>query len=210
MTGIFINYRTGDGDKAAVLIDNELLRIFGDDKVFRDRRAMEPGTHFPPELKRRLESSTVVLVLIGHNWLKVTDRSGNRRIDEPKDYVRYEIRRALNMGKIVVPLLLDGAPLPRQEELPYDIARLAEQQICQLAIPYAHEQLEPIERFLKRHVPPLPAERPGPAQQSAASKYGIGSVTVTRGNFGDQNTYIENDHSGRARSQDDGPDGEPA
>ncbi|GGS07831.1 hypothetical protein GCM10010269_53580 [Streptomyces humidus] len=206
MTGIFINYRTGDGEKAAVLIDNELLRVFGDDQVFRDRRAMEPGTHFPPELERRLEASTVVLVLIGHDWLKVTDRAGNRRIDDPKDYVHYEIRRSLDRGKKVVPLLLDGAPLPTREELPPPLAQLAEQQISQLSIPYAHEQMEPIVRFLKRHVPPLPAEQGSP-QPGAAPKYQVGSVD--RGVVGDGGIYIEHDHSG-AHRPDGAPGGRPA
>jgi len=207
MTGIFINYRTGDGEKAAVLIDNELLRTFGDAKVFRDRRAMEPGTHFPPELDRRLEMSTVVLVLIGHDWLKVTDKSGNRRIDNPKDYVHYEIRRALDLGKKVVPMLLDGAPLPRRDELPAPLAQLAEQQISRLDIPYAHEQLELIVRFLKRHVPPLTVEQVPPGQ-AVASKYAIESVD--RSAVGDNATYIENDNSGSARRADHDPDSRSA
>ncbi|MFJ9725784.1 toll/interleukin-1 receptor domain-containing protein [Streptomyces sp. NPDC101209] len=210
MTGVFINYRTGDGEKEAVVIDNELRRVFGDDNVFRDRRAMKPGTHFPQELKRRLETSSVVLVLIGRNWLKATDGSGNRRIDDPTDYVHYEIRRALGLGKTVVPLLLDGAPLPRWDELPTAIARLAEQQISQLAITYAHEQMDPIVKFLKSHVQPLPPGRPATREQqrSHGAKY---HIKQERGAAGDHPTYIENNYGpGNGDLPGDGPDGRPA
>ncbi|MGY0021956.1 toll/interleukin-1 receptor domain-containing protein [Streptomyces sp. cg35] len=203
MTGIFINYRTGDGGEAAVLIDNDLRLRFGDDQVFRDRRAMEPGIHYPPEMARRLEASTVVLVLIGEHWLKVTDESGNRRIDDPDDWVHWEIRRALDLGKIVVPLLLDGAALPTKGELPSRIAQLAERQNSRLVIPYAHEQMAPIRAFLERHVQPRPAAPAVPPP----SKYHVASNT---GVVGDWGTYIENDNSGLRGRRDPDGDGRTA
>ncbi|MET7802591.1 hypothetical protein ABZS78_39675, partial [Streptomyces decoyicus] len=75
MAGVFINYRTGDGAVAAVLLDEELKDVFGPENVFRDRRTTPPGVHFPPELWRHLENCAVLLVLIGPNWLSVRDGS---------------------------------------------------------------------------------------------------------------------------------------
>lgn len=75
MAGVFINYRTGDGAVAAVLLDEELKDVFGPENVFRDRRTTPPGVHFPPELWRHLENCGVLLVLIGPNWLSVRDEA---------------------------------------------------------------------------------------------------------------------------------------
>ncbi|GAB3968068.1 toll/interleukin-1 receptor domain-containing protein [Plantactinospora veratri] len=132
MTGIFINYRTGDETFAAPVIDERLRREFGDDRVFRDSRSLEPGLDFPPEIWYHLKRSTVLLALIGPRWLTLADDSGNRRIDHPKDYVRREIRRALKRDIRVIPVLLDGGRMPAEEELPHDIRRLARRQFLPL------------------------------------------------------------------------------
>ncbi|MFY1689499.1 toll/interleukin-1 receptor domain-containing protein [Plantactinospora sp. WMMB782] len=132
MTGIFINYRTGDETFAAPVIDERLRREFGDDRVFRDSRSLGPGLDFPPEIWYQLKRSTVLLALIGPRWLTLEDDSGNRRIDHPKDYVRREIRRALKRDIRVIPLLLDGGRMPTEEELPHDIRRLARRQFLPL------------------------------------------------------------------------------
>ncbi|MEQ4302618.1 toll/interleukin-1 receptor domain-containing protein [Plantactinospora sp. B6F1] len=132
MTGIFINYRTGDETFAAPVIDERLRREFGDDRVFRDSRSLEPGLDFPPEIWYHLKRSVVLLALIGPRWLQLTDDSGNRRIDDPKDYVRREIRRALKRDIRVIPVLLDGGRMPTEEELPADIRRLARRQFLPL------------------------------------------------------------------------------
>ena len=50
---------------------------------------------------------------------------GRRRLDEPNDYVRFEVRTALRRGVRVIPVLVEGARPPRQQELPPDLRRLA-------------------------------------------------------------------------------------
>src|SRR5262249_32911091 len=112
VAGIFINYRSGDDAFAAALVDRVLTEEFGAENVFRDSRALRPGTDFPPELWRRLTGSTVFLALIGHQWVDIRDQSGRRRLEVPEDYVRREIGEALRRNLSVIPVLLDGARLP--------------------------------------------------------------------------------------------------
>ena len=66
-----------------------------------------------------------MLVLIGAGWINSIDpKTGKRRLDNQKDYVRVEVRGALTRDIAVVPVLLDGAELPDEAELPDDIKGL--------------------------------------------------------------------------------------
>ncbi|MDH6700921.1 toll/interleukin-1 receptor domain-containing protein [Streptomyces griseoviridis] len=153
MTGTFINYRTGDGGRAAEVIDERLVPVFGEDRVFRDRRSMRPGTDFPDYLRRELEQCTVLLALIGPHWLTVRDEAtGARRIDVPGDYVHDEIEEALRLNKIVIPVLLDTR-LPTADRLPRSIAGLTERQALTLREGYAHHDLDILTTELREYVP---------------------------------------------------------
>jgi tetratricopeptide (TPR) repeat protein len=128
MSGVFINYRGDDSDTAAVLIDRELTAQFGSDRVFLDSRSIPAGADFVDELLGRLRPGSVLLVVIGPRWLTVTDAAGNRRIDDPDDWVRREIAEALSQGLRVIPVLTGDAALPAEADLPQDIARLSRRQ----------------------------------------------------------------------------------
>ncbi|HEX9038600.1 MAG TPA: hypothetical protein VF808_16580 [Ktedonobacterales bacterium] len=67
----------------------------------------------------------VAVVVIGPGWEQAHDAFGRRLIDNPYDPVRVEVREALAQRRLVVPLLLHGATMPRSGELPPDIAPLA-------------------------------------------------------------------------------------
>lgn len=63
--------------------------------------------------------------MIGPCWLTATDLTGRRRIDDPEDWIRRELVEAFAAGVRVIPVLTDDAILPREAELPADIARLS-------------------------------------------------------------------------------------
>ncbi|MFE1764632.1 toll/interleukin-1 receptor domain-containing protein [Streptomyces angustmyceticus] len=192
MAGVFINYRTGDGAEAAVLLDEELKDVFGPENVFRDRRAIPAGAHFPPDLWRALESCGVLLVLIGPNWLTLRDTDGRRRIDVPGDYVHDEIRCALEWRRTVVPVLIDAAALPTKEQLPDGIAGLAERQVMHLRVPYAHLDLPVITEALRRHVPVSGTARQ-PSPPAGGGPHAGRDITYRRSavSYGGPATYHE-------------------
>jgi tetratricopeptide (TPR) repeat protein len=128
MSGIFINYRGDDSQTAAVLIDRELTARFGGDQVFLDSRSIPAGSDFVEELLGRVRACSVLLVVIGPRWLSVADGAGQRRIDDPADWVRREIAEALSHGLRVIPILTGDAALPAEADLPQDIAGLSRRQ----------------------------------------------------------------------------------
>ncbi|MFK0151506.1 toll/interleukin-1 receptor domain-containing protein [Streptomyces sp. NPDC090493] len=199
MAKIFINYRTGDGERAPELVDERLVGVFGEGNVFRDRRAMRPGTDFPDHLRRELESCTVFLSLIGRRWIDIRDEeTGMRRIDVPKDYVHDEIATALALNKVVIPVLLDAA-LPRVAELPSALVGLANRQVMHLREGYAHHDLDILADELRRHVPGKEPER----GRDAEAGFNVGPhAYFSRSPVGIDPVYNEN-----ATSRDQDGDG---
>jgi TIR domain len=127
MPSVFISYRHEEAADMCGRIADFLDRRFGAGTTFRDVNAILAGSNFVMALQRGLDESRVVLVLIGPRWIHMQEPNGVRRIDSPNDFVRYEIGAALHTGKLVVPVLLDGATMPTAAELPHDLAALAEQ-----------------------------------------------------------------------------------
>jgi tetratricopeptide (TPR) repeat protein len=132
MGGIFINYRGDDSQTAAALIDRELTVQFGSDRVFLDCRSIPAGSDFAEELLGRVRACSVLLVVIGPHWLTLTNEAGQRRIDDPTDWLRREIVEALTHGRRVIPVLTDGVNIPAEQELPDDLAGLSRRQAVPL------------------------------------------------------------------------------
>jgi hypothetical protein len=66
-----------------------------------------------------------MMVLIGNAWSSALDHTGKRRLDLPKDWVRQEIEIALKRDIPIIPVRVQGAPMPSDDELPASIADLA-------------------------------------------------------------------------------------
>ncbi|GAA2625844.1 toll/interleukin-1 receptor domain-containing protein [Streptomyces vastus] len=130
MPEIFINYRTGDGDHLAATLDEALGHRFGADTVFRDGRSIRPGSEYPHELLSELRKSSVLLVVIGPDWVTAP------RLRDPDDWVRREILEAHACRIPIIPILGDpSVTWLRREELPQEISWLAELQSLRYA-PY--------------------------------------------------------------------------
>jgi uncharacterized protein with WD repeat len=93
-----------------------------------DVEAIRPGVDFPAEIRRAVNECDVLLVIIGPQWARAMDEQGQRRLDNPDDWVVEEIRVALQRGIPVIPVLVDGAPMPRRDELPAAVTPLASRQ----------------------------------------------------------------------------------
>jgi hypothetical protein len=131
--GIFISYRRDDARQAAGRLADDLSDHFGASNIFRDIEGIELGVDFVDALNRALEICVVMLVLIGPRWLDIRDAAGKRRLDDPKDWIRQEISTALQRGIRVVPVLVDGTPLPDEQDLPADLCPLVRRQALEIA-----------------------------------------------------------------------------
>jgi S1-C subfamily serine protease len=129
---IFINYRREDSISTAGRLYDRLARAFGQDDVFMDVDHIPAGVDFVAHLDGQIAACDVILVLIGKAWLSARDDSGQRRIDKPDDFVAIEIAAALARNIRVVPILVDGAAMPRASELPDGLKPLARRQAIEL------------------------------------------------------------------------------
>ncbi|MGZ5724850.1 MAG: toll/interleukin-1 receptor domain-containing protein [Caldimonas sp.] len=112
MAEIFLSYRRQDSQSAAGRLADRLTEHFSPARVFRDHDSIAAGDDFVESIRRSVESSTVLLVVLGPRWLGASDASGRRRLDDAGDFVRLEIELALAAGVAVVPVLVEDAAMP--------------------------------------------------------------------------------------------------
>ena len=86
---------------------------------------MKPGMDFAKQLDHQVAQCRVLLAVIGPHWFDAKDKSGARRLDSDKDYVRVELATALERDITVIPILVDGAVLPAEDSLSDDLKPLA-------------------------------------------------------------------------------------
>ena len=122
---IFINYRREDSIGMAGRLHDRFAHTFGRARLFMDVDHIPAGTDFVAHLNSQVAECNVVLVVIGSNWLGAKDESGGRRLDNPDDFVRIEIAAALARDIRVIPVLVDGARMPKARELPEPLKALA-------------------------------------------------------------------------------------
>jgi hypothetical protein len=126
---IFISYRREDSEWAAQQIYDAFVRRLPRERVFMDIDSIPPGSDFVDILEHQVEKCQCVLALIGKAWIKSTDpKTGQRRLDDPKDFVRIEICAALSRRIPIVPVLLQGAPMPDENQLPEGMRKLVGRQ----------------------------------------------------------------------------------
>lgn len=125
---IFISYRREDAAGESGRLADHLTRRFGRERVFIDIDGIAPGADFVTALDRAVTPTTVVLVVIGRQWLTVSLPGGVRRLDDPADFVRREVATALERGARVVPVLVQNATMPSADALPPALSALATRQ----------------------------------------------------------------------------------
>jgi tetratricopeptide (TPR) repeat protein len=131
---IFISYRREDSSGHVLALLPALRRHFGD-RIFKDTDNIPPGEDFVKFIKRELQSCSVLLAIIGKDWLTVRDpRLRTRRLDNPDDFLRVELATALGTDRIrVIPVLIERATMPAAMDLPEDIAALAQRNALELS-----------------------------------------------------------------------------
>lgn len=125
MTTIFISYRRDDAAAYAGRLYDGLRGRYGEHHVFMDVDRIQPGENFAVVIERSVRNAEVVLAVIGPQWLTITGGANQRRLDDPDDFVRLEIKAALDTQRRVIPVLVDNAKMPDAEQLPPPLKRLA-------------------------------------------------------------------------------------
>jgi hypothetical protein len=119
---IFINYRRGIEQGTVGRLYDQLESVFGRDRIFIDVDSILAGKDFAEEISERVAECDIFLAALGRGWADVQDEHGHRRLDDPNDWVRIEIESALRQEKHIIPIMVDGAEMPRAEKLPPSLA----------------------------------------------------------------------------------------
>jgi tetratricopeptide (TPR) repeat protein len=154
---VMVSYRSADARFGAAATFELLSAHIGRDRLFLDNQSIPPGASYVSELTRALESISVLLVLIGPAWLADDPRTpGRLLVSREDDWVRGEVRRALEREVHVIPVLLDGTSLPDVARLPHDIRGLVQRQ----AVEVRHHRLGDDVRSLSTYLEALLPSRP--------------------------------------------------
>ncbi|MET0397258.1 MAG: TIR domain-containing protein [Longimicrobiaceae bacterium] len=133
MPGIFICYRRDDSAGFAGRLYDGLTQHFGRNMVFMDVDDIQPGVNFVDVIQEVVARARAVVVVIGKQWLNGGDPFGRRRLGDKDDFVRLEIRAALQRkGVAVVPVLVHGATMPAQYDLPDELRDLTRRNAIEL------------------------------------------------------------------------------
>jgi hypothetical protein len=122
---VFISYRRDDSAGHAGRVHDRLQQEFGRDFLFMDVDSIPLGANFAKVLGEEVAKCDVLLAMIGPGWFDAHDENGNRRLENANDFVRIEVGAALKRGIPVIPILLDGAQVPKASQLPDDLKELA-------------------------------------------------------------------------------------
>ena len=174
MDSIFLSYRREDSEGQAGRLYDDLVAVFGSDSVFMDVAAIQPGRDFRKSIDQSLNSCGVFLSLIGKNWLSAKDASGQRRLDDPADFVRIETGAALKRDIPVIPVLVQGASAPKPDQLPDDLKELAFRNAVELTHARWDSDIEVLIKALRPHIsqssPKPELERVQPGSKLRATK----------------------------------------
>ena len=162
---IFLNYRREESQWVAGRLHDRLVTAFGKDRIFTDVDSIGPGQDFTKVLEDAVGNCRVLLAIIGQSWTDALDEAGRRRLENPHDWVRFEIESALGRrGVLVIPVLTDNAPMPRAEELPGELAQLSMRQAVKISADGFTRDVEDLIDYLKKIFDPPVTQAPPSAQ----------------------------------------------
>ncbi len=128
MPRIFISYRRDDSAFAAHSIYEKLKDLFGEESITFDVN-FSLGMDFAKKIDESVCRCDVLLAIIGDRWLDLRfadgPMQGQRRLDDPNDWVRLEIASALKRDILVIPVLVGKVSIADLAPgLPPDLAEL--------------------------------------------------------------------------------------
>jgi TIR domain len=130
---IFISYRREESSAWAGRLSDRLSNHFPSNQIFMDVDSVDLGEDFVKTIEKTVGSCDVLIAVIGKGWLSSCDQEGQRRLDNPEDFVRIEIATALKRDIRVIPVLVDGALMPRSRDLSDDLKALVRRNALQLS-----------------------------------------------------------------------------
>jgi hypothetical protein len=124
MPRIALSYRRADASAMAGRIFDRLVSCYGHGSVFMDIDSIPFGADFREHVRTTLLRSDVLVAVIGPDWLGDAGHA-RARIHDKADPVRVELETALQRSMPVIPILVDGAKMPADADLPRSLRAIA-------------------------------------------------------------------------------------
>jgi hypothetical protein len=124
---VFVSYRREESAHVAGRIYDHLEREFGVGNVFFDVEDIPVGVDFRSHIRNALLKSQALVLVMGKQWADRFRGSAtwfSWRVSRTIDYVRVEIELALDHNVRILPLLVDGAHMPSETDLPAKISQI--------------------------------------------------------------------------------------
>jgi hypothetical protein len=124
---VFVSYRREESAHVAGRIYDHLEGAFGVGNVFFDVEGIPIGSDFRSAIRNALLKSQALVLVMGKQWANRFRSSAtwfSWRVSRTIDYVRIEIELALDHNVRILPLLIDGAHMPSETDLPAKISQI--------------------------------------------------------------------------------------
>jgi hypothetical protein len=182
MPDIFISYRREDTSGYAGRLYDQVSAHFGRDHVFMDVADLEPGSDFVATIEKKVGTCDALIALIGKNWLTIKDEQNQVRLSRPGDFVNVEIAAALKRNVEVIPVLVGGAKMPLERELPESLLLLSRRQALEISDVHFTRDVGDLIEALKRPGG-TPAAR-SPQWSKPALAAGVSAICVLAAGIG--------------------------
>jgi hypothetical protein len=153
LSGIFISYRRRDHPEIVHNIYQQLAKRYGASRVFLDVDRLVGGVRFHSHIREALKGVTVVLVIIGPSWTRLTEEGKQKaKLQNPADYLRLEVEQALESSISLIPIRIAGADLPRAPEVPKSLRGLLKINMLELRPDHYGDDLRRLLRHIDLHM----------------------------------------------------------
>lgn len=156
---IYISHRRGISDNFVKLLCLTLSNEFSF-SFFISSDGIEHERHYSEAMWSAIESSDVFLAVIDLGW----EEALQTHQADVNYFVITEIKTAIDQKKRVVPLLVDGANMPRVENLPYEIKALTYSPTFDFRTERFNADCQRLMSTMRDTLPKTHAERGGFAQ----------------------------------------------
>lgn len=129
---IFLSYRRQELISKCVAhrLFDEMKETFGSDHVFLDAHSIPLGQDYREYLDSSIARANFMCAVIGPEWVATLQN----RLNDPRDYVRYEIESAFRLRIPVAPILIEDTELPKETQIPESMHQIIVSQGLRLRV----------------------------------------------------------------------------
>jgi hypothetical protein len=175
---IFISYRRDESGHAGRLYD-WITRSLPHVPLFMDVDSIQPAADFVDRIDEALGSAEILVVLIGPQWLTTAGPERHPRLEDQRDFVRREVTTGLDRNILILPVLVGGAKMPSQGELPDGLEDLARRNAVEISDTRWDDRASRVIDVLRKAL----NEPVAMTTDEAAERQIAGRVLVTVGEF---------------------------